>query len=103
MEHTYWISVGRGTGTGPLDNTAWSDFKHQVRTEARFWGEIVTTVDGSSEWNSQPEETYLVLVILPNQRSIDRLASVLAGLAHQYDQEAIGFVGGPGTDTLITP
>lgn len=104
MNHTYWVSIGRNTSHGGQLRTAdWLAFRSAVRTATTFRDSaILAEVDGSSEWNGEQEETYLVLVSLPDSNVSEarfRLQKVAAG----YHQDAIGFVGGPGTETLIFP
>lgn len=98
--HTYWISIGRNVGPDPMSDTRWSQFRSDVHQSAAYFGDIITTVQGESAWHGQTEETYLVLVAVKYDSNVDGLRGVLATIAKQYRQEAIGFVGGPGS-TLV--
>jgi hypothetical protein len=100
--HTYWISIGRNVGIdGPIEHYAWQLFKGQVVAAVLdSGGAILSTVDGNSAWNGDEEECYLLLASLPSGQ-VPQLKLWLANLATDWAQDAIGFVGGPGTDTLI--
>jgi hypothetical protein len=99
---TYWLSIGRNIGAEPMDHALWGEFRTAlVHALTDRGATIITTVDGQSSWNDQPEATYLVLVTdWPTGRRADALQRRLEHLASIYGQEAIGLVGGPG-ETLV--
>jgi hypothetical protein len=100
---TYWASIGgniRGEAMSPGD---WADFRLDLAyTLADVGADVLSTVDGSSSWENVSERSHLVLFSIPAANDPD-LRSKLARLAHLYEQDAVGLVGGPGTDTLVYP
>jgi hypothetical protein len=101
--HTYWLSIGRNVGDcgDKLTTGEWYGFHEQVRIVIGCVnGDIVTEVAGESEWCGNREETHLFLVTVP-AANVDGLRRYLRRLANDYRQDAIGMVGGAGTDTLI--
>jgi hypothetical protein len=101
--HTYWVSIGRNTGADVFGQEHWTRFKAEVHASILdSGGTIVTTVEGSSDWEGQPEETYLVLASIPAHQ-VGQVRAWLSGIAGTFDQDAIGFVGGPSDSTLIQP
>lgn len=103
MSATYWVSIGRNVDGVPMSEQDWCDFFAHTHTACLVWGNVITNVTGRSFWNGDDEETRLILVTLSEPWQEANLRTSLARLARQYRQEAIGFVGGPGTDTLIRP
>ncbi len=102
--HTYWISIGRNVEDTPLTAGQWFTFQEEIRsTVANIGGGVIETeVTGSSSWEGQEEDTHLFLVTVDAAR-VDWVKLSLSSLARAYNQDAIGFVGGPGTDTVIRP
>lgn len=101
IDHTYWVSIGRNVGASPMSEDAWRAFRHGVDDAVvRVAGRYVTSVRGSSTWAGAAEETYLLLATIPAE-NVAELRRILARLATAHDQDAIGFVGGPGTDATI--
>lgn len=99
--HTYWASIG-GNGPDGQPLPDWPDFQRAlVQTLEYIGADILATVDGASSWQGVPEQTRLVLFTIRADR-VEVLREDLAILARAYDQEAIGLVGGPGTDTLVS-
>ncbi len=106
--HTYWISVGRNVPdghsyrpAGPLPADQWEWFAQDLRLVVRNHdGAIISEVHGTSEWEGVAEDTYLCLVTIPSY-AVENVRTVLDSLRSYYAQDAIGFVGGAGTDTLI--
>jgi hypothetical protein len=102
--HTYWVSIGgniRGEAMDPA--TEWHGFRLDLATIlADVDADILSTVDGSSSWENVNERSHLVLFSIPAAND-PALRSRLAHLARLYEQDAIGLVGGPGTDTLVYP
>lgn len=85
-----------------MTTTVWRGFQDSLdRILEEHGGAIITRVTGVSTWNGGTEETYLVLVSLPEPAAAgsqygDSVADRLADLARAYRQDAIGLVGGPG-------
>jgi hypothetical protein len=102
--HTYWVSIGRNVGTVPMGHHEWQGFQDAIAAVIDHLPQagIITEVDGSSTWDATPEETHLFLVTVPAQY-VNLFRARLALLVPIYRQDAIGFVGGPSTDTLIRP
>lgn len=99
--HTYWASIGRNVGANPLDLNQWHQFHRDIRDVIHeHCGTILSTVHGTSVWKGQEEDTTLVLFTI-GERPLPSLRSYLSQIAQCYGQDAIGFVGGPGTDTYI--
>jgi hypothetical protein len=99
--HTYWISIGRNVGAEPMSEQDWCDFFANVHTACLLWGDVITNVTGRSFWNGDDEEARLILVSIDTDYGVANLRSSLARWAKHYRQDAIGMVGGPGTDTLV--
>jgi hypothetical protein len=101
--HTYWVSIGRNIADRPMSQTEWLEFQDLVREAVALAnGETVTVVRGSSTWQEQEEETFLLLASVP-ATYVHVLRDRLAALAGAFDQDAIGFVGGSSDATLIYP
>jgi hypothetical protein len=101
--HTYWVSIGRNVGADPLSDAGWTDFQESVVSTILRHGRLVSQVEGrsvSSDWS--PEDTALFLTVVPADH-VPNVRAILSATASYYGQEAIGFVGGPSTDTLIRP
>lgn len=102
---TYWISIGRNTSYGgTLIDYDWSVFRARIRYTVRAaWidGSIIAEVSGQSTWEGVAEDTHLFLVTVPTS-NVAPLRAHLQKIAQRYHQDAIGLVGGPGTDTLVT-
>lgn len=102
MTHNYWISIGRNRGDSPASVDIWRSFQDSIGAiVCEEGGNVITDVSGVSSWNGATEETYLVLAQL-DESAVDTVRDRLAELARAHKQEAIGFVGGPGTDTYIS-
>ena len=98
---TYWISIGRNVGAEPMSDYDWNHFRYTLAREAGKAGTIVASVrDGVSAWHGGEEDTFLLLVSIPSARKVSALKLSLARLARDYDQDAIGFVGGIGPTTV---
>jgi hypothetical protein len=107
--HTYWLSIGRNVPStenhyrpaGPLSDRLWEGFKSDLRMiVTNHDGTILAEVNGTSEWEGIAEDTYLALVTIPAY-AVPNVRNVLDSLRRYYCQDAIGIVGGAGTDTLI--
>lgn len=100
-QHTYWVSIGRNRGDKPASVSLWRSFiDGTVRIVEESGATILTDVTGVSSWEGVTEETYLVLITIDSVK-VDGLRSWLAEWAGANKQDAIGFVGGSGADTLI--
>lgn len=99
--HTYWVSIGRNVGSEPMNLAEWHAFHKDVRDIVfEVKGTILETVHGRGAWRDGEEESILILATIPGHR-VDYVRTILASIASIFHQEAIGFVGGPGTDTYI--
>jgi hypothetical protein len=106
MTHTpatnYWLSIGRNVGAEPMNATDWRYFCHELARIAGRHGSTITSVRGGvAQWDGNDEDTFLLLVTIP-ARNVARIRKDLARLARDYEQDAIGFVGG-NDDGLVTP
>lgn len=100
MTYTYWASIGRNVGSSPARTGEWIGFRAELHGVIRALdGQIITTVDGESDWAGDPEETHLVLFSVDATR-LPTLRGCLADLGQRYNQDAIGLVGGPGTSLV---
>ena len=102
--HTYWATIGRNVNLGgpPLLSTEWEAFRTRLRNDVTVacGGEILSSIVGRSSWDGEEEETYALLFTI-GADYVAPLRHRLSGLARTYHQDAIGFVGGHGTDTLV--
>lgn len=97
--HTYWASIGRNIGTEPMADADWARFCDETRRVAALWGSVITTAAGTSTWQDDNEDAFLVLFTI-EEDTLDALRYSLRNLARTYGQDAIGLVGGPG-ESLI--
>ena len=101
--HTYWSTIGRNRPTGQTLSTGeWQAFRSDLRHAVQLWGsEILATIDnGTSTWQGETEQTFAILFTI-DPRFLPALRENLGRHVRRYGQDAIGLVGGPGTDTLV--
>lgn len=121
--HTAWITVGHETThptpwtTSTSDEPRWADrFDADVREAVTRDGlaAIVTEVGTEGKWDGVDETGHGFLVAFGTDpfltpaskwaiRPEDIIRGRLAHLCWKYGQDAIGFVGTCGGETLVTP
>lgn len=92
---TYVVTIGYNGAPFPFY------FNEQIRVDVRTVGAtIVTEFATVGEWEGETEEGRAFIVQVPTDQ-VSLLRRYLRGTAIAFGQDAIGFIGGPSTDTLV--
>lgn len=94
MTTTVFVSIGRNAANGtPAPQNIWDRFQSDVR--AVLTANSVTVLaqyHGTGVWEGQTEDSYAVLVLVPDPSTVNYLRHRFASLADYYGQDAIGFL-----------
>src|SRR5687767_11374488 len=106
MQHTVVVTIGRNVGDKPMTTTMWSLFKTSVWLAINVRGVVVQSpfVNGDScqlgTWEGTCEDA-AAYVAFVHKDQLARLASDLASVAREHNQQCIGFIAVPGTEHLL--
>lgn len=108
MSTTVVVTIGRNIRGKAMPAERWCLFKRRVGAALRQSDARVvqrpfyhTEADQFGEWNGENEGAAAYVAVLPNGAALDRLRVYLLRDAREFQQESIGLIVAPGTDTLI--
>ena len=94
--------LGRNVGNAPMSSTRWHAYqvatREAIRQHANTSGTQVldiTHTTGTGVWEGASEDCAVISVTTTGMPDMETLTHVLAGLANDYDQDAIALAHGP--------
>lgn len=111
MNSTLVVTIGRNIGQEPMRYDQWRRFKHAVNHTLSQWPVVsvvqrpVLDSDDGQEgvWKGVVSEQAATFVALVPTSGVACVRPMLALLAAEFKQEAIGFIVADGDDNLVYP
>lgn len=98
------VTIGRNIGDTPMHRLYWEGFQDTVASAVRDLLRPTLTFGpftGDGEWDGVTETSSVLIAVTSYPASVDAVEARLAGIAADYDQDAIAWSFGP--NLLATP